>query len=599
MKKQGKIFRFLSLIVCSSVVFSVGCGGNGGGGHTHIFDQKVEEEQYFKSEKTCTEAKQYYYSCTCGEKGDETFSVGMKGVHSYTASVADEQYVKTPATCQSQAVYYMSCVYCGRSSNLDSKTFKGGEFGDHNYTQKVASEKYLVSEATFETAAVYYKSCVCGLVGTETFTDGKPLRDLTEEEKEGYKPISLTMTLYDSTNSIYGFTYHTKEKPLRPVIQIEKGNALTENAQEISALYQKWSSYDKDKDDKDYSISYYVAKAEIELEPLTTYTYRVYDKYAAVGSEPVTFQTKDTKATSFSFSHMSDTQSVASGAQPDTGLYFREVLGNLNTDFILHTGDVVEVAKYEYEWDAMLHGNFEYLSKIPMMAIAGNHDAGTYYKAGSSELTKHFNNKIPDQTSVLDGYYYSFTYGNVKFIMLNTNNNNSTTLEVEQYNWLVNELQNNDSDWTIVAMHAPLYSVGQWGADPEKNEQSLMLRGQLKGIFAEYDVDIVLQGHDHLISRTNPIDKNGNPTTERWQTENGIEYSVDPSGVIYVMDGAVGTQTKSVVGVEQGFYYYAQSSPVRAWADITIDGDTLTYEVKNYNGVSVNSIKRWGIKKSA
>ena len=573
-----------------SVLFSVGCGGKGGG-HTHIFDQEVQTETYLKNEKSCTEAKQYYYSCSCGEKGEETFSVGVKGTHSYTASVAEEKYVKTPATCQKQATYYMSCVYCGRSSNSNSLTFTGGELGDHDYSKKVPSETYLVTEATYEAAATYYKSCACGLAGTEIFSYGDRLRDLTEEEQEGYKPVSLTMSIYDPANSVYGFTYNTQKEPLRPVLQIEKGNTLTENAQQVGIVYSKWSSYDKNEADEDYLIYYYVSKAEVELEPLTTYTYRVYDKYAGVGTEPVTFQTNDTKATSFSFSHMSDSQS-----SPSTGAYLNAVLSQVNTDFILHTGDIVEYSKYEYEWTDMLHSNFEYLSKIPMMALPGNHD--TTYKAGYSELTKHFNNKIPQQASTVTGYYYSFTYGNVKFIMLNTNNNSSGALDVEQYNWLINELENNDSDWTIVGMHAPLYAIGQWGANPEKNQQSIALRAQLKGIFAEYGVDLVLQGHDHLISRTNPIDKDGNPTTETWQTEGGVEYSVDPSGVIYVMDGMVGSNSKSVVGVEEGIYKYAQTSPSRTWADITIDGDTLTYEVKNYGG-SLNTLQKWGIKKSA
>ena len=139
--------KVLSLIMGLSVLFSVGCGGKGGG-HTHIFDQEVQTETYLKNEKSCTEAKQYYYSCSCGEKGEETFSVGVKGTHSYTASVAEEKYVKTPATCQKQATYYMSCVYCGRSSNSNSLTFTGGELGDHDYSKKVPSETYLVTEAT-------------------------------------------------------------------------------------------------------------------------------------------------------------------------------------------------------------------------------------------------------------------------------------------------------------------------------------------------------------------------------------------------------------------------------------------------------------------
>ena len=34
---------------------------------------------------------------------------------------------------------------------------------------------------------------------------------------------SLTVSLYDTENSVYGFTYNTQSKPLRPVIQVSEG----------------------------------------------------------------------------------------------------------------------------------------------------------------------------------------------------------------------------------------------------------------------------------------------------------------------------------------------------------------------------------------
>ena len=127
----------------------------------------------------------------------------------------------------------------------------------------------------------------------------------------------------------------------------------------------------------------------------------------------------------------------------------------------------------------------------------------------------------------------------------------------------------------------------------------MALRAQLGGIFAEYGVDIVLQGHDHLISRTNPIIVDGTPTTERWETQDGIEYSVDPNGVIYVMDGRVGKSAKSVIGVEQGIYKYATTSAQSTWADVKINGNTLTFQVKSCSGNTVSVLQEWGIKKSA
>lgn len=103
----------------------------------------------------------------------------------------------------------------------------------------------------------------------------------TKEEKATYKPTSLTVMLYDSEKSVYGFTYNTQVKPLRPVIQIQKGNALTQTFEEYAANVVEASSYDEG----NKVFTYYIVKAEMELDDLTTYTYRAYDKHVGVGTE--------------------------------------------------------------------------------------------------------------------------------------------------------------------------------------------------------------------------------------------------------------------------------------------------------------------------
>ena len=49
----------------------------------HTFDQKVAEARYLKSAATCTEKAVYYKSCSCGEKGTETFTSGEVLGHLY------------------------------------------------------------------------------------------------------------------------------------------------------------------------------------------------------------------------------------------------------------------------------------------------------------------------------------------------------------------------------------------------------------------------------------------------------------------------------------------------------------------------------------
>ena len=274
---------------------------------------------------------------------------------------------------------------------------------------------------------------------------------------------------------------------------------------------------------------------------------------------------------------------------------------NLNSDFIVHTGDFAEGG--ESDWKLMLDVNFSYVTQIPIMAISGNHE---YSYSKKYDTFNHFNNKL-NGGSTKSGVYYSFVYGNVKFIMLDTNNVSSNRLVEAQYNWLENELKNNDAKWTVVAMHTPMYSVGKWGMGNSEvtNEASLALRNQLQGLFAQYKVDIVLQGHDHTVSRTNPINGLGMPQTENWTTEGGVNYSVDPNGVIYVMNGPGGSQTRNPISGNtthyNTYYKYYKSSNSRSWAEFSVDGDKITVVVKHTDG-STDTVYdgcTWGIKKTA
>ena len=574
-----RLIALLLTFCCFFAICVTGC-------HSHVFDQKVSTEDYLKSTATCTSSTTYYYSCECGEKGEETYSTYVTLPHDYTAKVKDPKYLKTTATCQKGAQYYYSCTMCGAFNTLLG-SFYDDELGDHVYDCEKPDGSFLKDEATHQSPATYFKSCVCGAKGEETFTYGNPLKTFTEAEKRPYKPVSLTIALYDTTQNLYGITYNTQIQPLRPVVQVAKGETL-DGYVEYDVHTEKHSSFSTD----GKQISYYISKAEFPLENNATYTYRVYDKYVETGSETVTFTTQNLSSNSFSFAHLSDSQ--VSGS---TGSFMNQVLSfaSKGSDFVLHTGDVVEYSLYEQEWKDILNDNFAYFSKLPVMALSGNHE--TTYQNGSKETYKHFNVKIPNQTVNL-GYYYSFVYGNAKFIMINTNELKDNKLTASQYDWLVNELKTNDKQWLFVALHNPIYSAGTYGSNPSRNAVCLALREQLHELFVEYGVDIVFQGHDHLVSRTFPVTTNCEITKETWEEIDGVDYSVNPDGVLYVMNGPSGNQARSVYLTDnKGTYYYAKDSKKCSWAEITIDGNKLVMTTKYAENSTEKVYQTWGIIK--
>lgn len=253
-----------------------------------------------------------------------------------------------------------------------------------------------------------------------------------------------------------------------------------------------------------------------------------------------------------------------------------------NFDFILHTGDIVEWSKYESYWRNMIDFNSEYFAAFPFMPLSGNHEST--YKNGIYEIFKHFNIALTEQDKS-KGVYYSFDYGNAKFIMLDTNNLIGNKIKSDQYNWLVNTLKNSSKKWTVVSMHNPMYSVGKWGSS--QNAISLALREQLADLFAEYGVDIVLQGHDHTYSKTYPIAQGAKVQKSlEYKNISGINYCTNPQGVIYIMNGAAGDQARSVTAVDPDLYELSGNSGMSSWAEIEISSDKLSVKVYKYNAAA-------------
>lgn len=421
---------------------------------------------------------------------------------------------------------------------------------------------------------------------------------VNDSERPYYKPTSATLSFYDTANSSYGFTWNSEFSPIDPVIQICEGSTFNESkCKEYKATVKPESV------NMPQLTTIYVCKVSVVLKQNTTYTYRAYDKGAKISSEKAIFKAANLNVNSFKFVHASDSQ--VSGESGDkagvgTGEYFGKTLEGILMgwpDFMIHTGDFVQYSKYEGFWKNMLDVNAKSIMKLPIMAISGNHEASSYY-GGSNETFKHFNIKMPTQASTTRGFYYSFDYGNTRFIMLNTNNIVESGLEAEQCVWLINQLQNNNKKWTIVSMHNPMYSVGKYGANPENNATALALRKQLSKIFAQYKVDLVLQGHDHAYSKTYPITDDGvAEKNQTYETINSIKYTVNPTGTIYSMHGPGGNQSRSPYSIDSNLYEIAAKSNTNSWAEISIDDNRLTVEIKYYKNDKIYTFDRYGIIK--
>jgi hypothetical protein len=90
---------------------------------------------------------------------------------------------------------------------------------------------------------------------------------------------------------------------------------------------------------------------------------------------------------------------------------------------------------------------------------------------------------------------YSLDHQGMRIIGLNSEPATvDADVRAKQTQWLESTLKNTDTRWTVVTFHHPLFSSGEG----RSNEA---LREAWRPLFDKYNVDLVLQGHDHTYAR--------------------------------------------------------------------------------------------------
>ena len=226
-------------------------------------------------------------------------------------------------------------------------------------------------------------------------------------------------------------------------------------------------------------------------KPNTLYVYSVGGD--SVWSEWNQFRTAKGENAPFVFTYFGDMQH---DVKKFGSRVFREAIAVLpNANFWLFSGDLFDRAEYDYQWDEFFQASNYITSVIPSVFATGNHEyADTVINGVEVEtLVELWRNHITQPTSEIVGLeetVFSFIYQGVHFIVLNSNER----LE-EQSKWLEKVLITNASMWIIVALHHPIYSMG-------KNRDQKKTKNIFMPLFDKYNVDLILQGHDHVYART-------------------------------------------------------------------------------------------------
>jgi len=104
------------------------------------------------------------------------------------------------------------------------------------------------------------------------------------------------------------------------------------------------------------------------------------------------------------------------------------------------------------------------------------------------------------------------------------------------------------------------------------------MRAQLAPIFAEYGVDIVLAGHDHIYYCTHPIDGSENIVSATTEIIDGTVYYNDPEGVIYTTPGCTGSSARSLCDTHPEYYRHLKDGMTRSFLAVTVEENKLTVD---------------------
>jgi len=229
-----------------------------------------------------------------------------------------------------------------------------------------------------------------------------------------------------------------------------------------------------------------VHEANLEcLRPSTKHYYRV--TCGGETSEILWFYTGGERETPFMFvaygdmrTNQEDHQSVVDGIAEEF------------PEFILNSGDLVEVAVLPSHWNQFWEVETQVLKNFPCFPVLGNHEMWGGRDIFYDYFVNPWNREMVSR--------YAFQYGNTYFI------NIDITIPYfagsNQHRWVEEQLELASGipsvKHCIVQAHYPPYSCSNHGED----SVVVSFRDSMTPLFEEYGVDLFFGGHDHNYQRS-------------------------------------------------------------------------------------------------
>ncbi|MCU1615998.1 MAG: phosphoesterase [Frankiales bacterium] len=314
------------------------------------------------------------------------------------------------------------------------------------------------------------------------------------------------------------------------------------------------------------------------LRPGTTYRYRV--RLDGVVTEAATLSTAPSRAEAFTFTAFGD-QGVSEPARAVT-----QQLSRVRPAFHLLAGDIcyadssgLGASADVFDptvWDAWLSMIEPVAATVPFMCATGNHDMEPGYGAlGYDGYLNRF--LVPATGAAGCPSTYSFRYGNVGFVCLDSNDvsfeipHNLSYSQGRQTTWLEQELaalreEGSGVDFVVVFFHHCTYSTSTAHGSEGGVRQSWV------PLFDRFQVDLVINGHSHVYERTSPL-RSGRVVTDAPRSSR-IDSSL---GTTYITAGGGGREVSGAFAATGSLLVQQDGSRTQESADWSVPTRTTAH----------------------
>ncbi len=181
--------------------------------------------------------------------------------------------------------------------------------------------------------------------------------------------------------------------------------------------------------------------------------------------------------------------------------------------------------------------------------VPGNHE----YNSGGGPYFDYFG----ASAGTPGAGYYSYAVGSWRVIALNSEIPSQTG--TPQMEWLRAELTSKRAACTAVIWHRPLFSSG-------RNGNSADMRDVWRTLY-EFNVDVVINGHDHTYERFAPQDPDGRPDSAR-----GIREFIVGTGGAMLYEFPQVKPNSEARGAVWGVAMFTLNDGGYQWQFIPVDG---------------------------